>query len=39
MFKRKVEFIEWKSYKAVVDFITLFKFQQSVRRANIRVRG
>ena len=30
------EFIAWGKYKAGIDFISLFKFQQSVRRANIK---
>ena len=35
MFKRK-EYISWKKYKAAVDFVDLYKFQQKVRNENVR---
>ena len=37
MFKRREGFISWETYKAVVDFADLYKFQQKVRKENIGV--
>ena len=30
------EFIEWKEYKAKIDFLSEFNFQQDVREENVR---
>jgi len=35
MFFRKINYIEWDEYKAKIDFVDQFYWQQGVRRANI----
>lgn len=30
------EILTWEQYKAKIDFLEVFEFQQSVRRSNVR---
>ena len=30
------EWVDWKSYTGIIEFIELYNFQQSVRRSNLR---
>jgi len=32
----KKNYLEWKEYKSHIDFIDIFFWQQSVRRANLK---
>lgn len=36
MFWKKTKYMEWKDYKAKIDFLDIFWWQQSVRRKNIK---
>lgn len=36
LFKRKIQFQDWDKYKAKIDFLDVFHWQQSVRRENLR---
>jgi len=37
LFKRKTKFLDWNEYKNKIDFLDIFKWQQSVRKQNVRL--
>ena len=37
MFKRKTEFIDWDKWKGIIDYVSVFRFQQKVRHDNLEV--
>ena len=39
MFKKQTKYMKWDDYKAKIDFLDFFWWQQSVRRRNIKNLG